>query len=37
MIASKQGVPDSDSPTHYVRDGIVIIPKNSFIPAGAKI
>ena len=36
-ITSKKGAPDSDAPTHFVRDGIVIIPKNSFIPAGSKI
>ena len=37
VITNKEGAPDSDAPTHYIRDGIVIIPKNSVIPAGTKI
>ena len=36
-VTNKEGVPDFDGPNYYVRDGIVIIPKNSVIPAGAKI
>ncbi len=29
--------PDGDFPTHYVRDGIIIIPKNGIIPLGTVI
>ncbi len=29
--------PDGDHPTHYTRDGIIIIPKNGIIPAGTVI
>ncbi len=28
---------DGDYPTHYVRDGIIIIPKNGVVPAGTVI
>lgn len=28
---------DGDYPTHYVRDGIIIIPKNAVIPSGSVI
>jgi glucose-1-phosphate adenylyltransferase len=37
VIADKTGAPDFDGPNYYVRDGIVIIPKNAVIPAGTKI
>jgi glucose-1-phosphate adenylyltransferase len=37
VIEDKTGQPDVDAPTHYVRDGIVIIPKNTDIPAGTRI
>ncbi len=36
-ISNKLGAPDCDAPNYYIRDGIVIIPKNSFIPDGTKI
>ena len=29
--------PDGDHPTHYVRDGIIIIPKNGIVPPGTVI
>ena len=29
--------PDADFPTHYTRDGIIIIPKNAIIPSGTVI
>jgi len=34
---NKRRVPYTDEPNYYIRDGIVIIPKNSVIAAGAKI
>ncbi|MGD0060632.1 MAG: glucose-1-phosphate adenylyltransferase [Verrucomicrobiia bacterium] len=37
VIADKTGAPDFDGPNYYVRDGIVIIPKNAVIPGGTKI
>jgi glucose-1-phosphate adenylyltransferase len=37
VITSKDGCPNSDAPNYYIRDGIVIIPKNAVIPAGTKI
>jgi glucose-1-phosphate adenylyltransferase len=37
VITDKTGAPDFDGPNYYVRDGIVIIPKNAVIPAGTKI
>ncbi len=36
-IADKTGQPDFDGPNHYIRDGIVIIPKNTALPAGTRI
>ncbi|MGD1019717.1 MAG: glucose-1-phosphate adenylyltransferase [Verrucomicrobiia bacterium] len=36
-ITDKTGTPDFDGPNYYIRDGIVIIPKNAVIPAGTKI
>ena len=38
VVITPEGKPDkSDGPNWYVRDGIVIIPKNAVIPAGAWI
>jgi glucose-1-phosphate adenylyltransferase len=37
IITNKDGCPNTDAPLYYIRDGIVIIPKNSVIPAGTKI
>jgi glucose-1-phosphate adenylyltransferase len=37
VITDKTGAPDFDGPNYYIRDGIVIIPKNAVIPAGTKI
>ncbi|MGA2604434.1 MAG: glucose-1-phosphate adenylyltransferase [Verrucomicrobiia bacterium] len=37
VITDKTGTPDFDGPNYYIRDGIVIIPKNAVIPAGTKI
>ncbi len=37
VISDKTGAPDFDGPSYYIRDGIVIIPKNAVIPAGTKI
>ena len=28
---------NSEGPGYYIRDGIVVIPKNSVIPAGTRI
>ena len=36
-ITSKLGAPDSDGPNYYIRDGIVIIPKNAVIAPGTTI
>jgi glucose-1-phosphate adenylyltransferase len=37
VITDKTGHADVDGPNYYIRDGIVIIPKNTFIPNGTKI
>jgi len=37
VITNKSGCPDEDGPNYYIRDGIVIIPKNAEIPAGTRI
>jgi glucose-1-phosphate adenylyltransferase len=38
VVISPAGKPDSvDHPLYYVRDGIVIIPKNAVIPSGTVI
>ena len=29
-----EGTPDRDAPGYYIREGIVIVPKNAVIPAG---
>jgi glucose-1-phosphate adenylyltransferase len=34
---SPEGLPDGDFETHYVRDGVIIIPKNGIVPAGTVI
>jgi glucose-1-phosphate adenylyltransferase len=36
-ITDKTGAADFDGPNYYIRDGIVIIPKNAVIPSGMKI
>lgn len=37
IISDKTGSPNSDGPNYYIRDGIVIIPKNTILPSGTKI
>jgi glucose-1-phosphate adenylyltransferase len=37
IITDKSGAPDFDGPNYYIREGIVVIPKNAVIPAGTKI
>jgi len=37
VITDKSQSPNFDGPNYYVRDGIVIIPKNAIVPAGTKI
>ena len=37
VITPKQACDDRDGDGYYVRDGIVVIPKNSVIPAGTRI
>lgn len=36
-ISSKKNAPDLDGEGYYIRDGIVVIPKNSVIPDGTRI
>lgn len=36
-ITDKTHAPDEDGPNYYIRDGIVVIPKNTSIAAGTKI
>lgn len=36
-ILSKENVPDADFENYYIRDGIVIIPKNAVLQPGTKI
>jgi glucose-1-phosphate adenylyltransferase len=36
-ITDKKGQPDFDGVNYYIRDGIVVIPKNAIIPAGTRI
>lgn len=36
-VTGRVGRADEDGPNYYVRDGIVIIPKNAVIPAGTTI
>ena len=36
-IYSKHGEPDSEHPTHWVRDGITIIKKGAVIPPGTRV
>jgi glucose-1-phosphate adenylyltransferase len=36
-IASKSSAPDADGPGYYIRDGVVVIPKNSVIRDGTRI
>ena len=35
ILARPDGTPDSESPTHWVRNGITVIPKATVIPDGA--
>lgn len=37
IISDKSDAPDFDGPDYYIREGIVVIPKNAVIPAGTKI
>lgn len=38
VVISPEGKPDyMDGPNFYIRDGIVIVPKNTTIPSGARI
>ena len=37
VISSKKNSPNHDGDGYYIRDGIVVIPKNSVIPDGTKI
>lgn len=37
VITDKSGHPDMDGENYYIRDGIVIIPKNAVLPAGTRI
>jgi len=37
VITDKTGHPDMDGPNYYIRDGIVIIAKNTIVPAGTRI
>jgi glucose-1-phosphate adenylyltransferase len=37
IITDKSKAPDFDGPNYYIREGIVVIPKNAVIPAGTKI
>ena len=37
VITNKTGHPDVDTPLYYIRDGIVVIPKNTNVPAGTRI
>ncbi|HUJ08876.1 MAG TPA: glucose-1-phosphate adenylyltransferase [Verrucomicrobiae bacterium] len=37
VISDRSGAPDFDGPNYYIREGIVVIPKNAVIPAGTKI
>lgn len=37
VITDKSSHPDMDGDNYYIRDGIVLIPKNGVIPAGTRI
>ncbi len=37
VISDKTGCPDYDGADYYIRDGIVIVPKNAVLPAGTRI
>lgn len=37
VITDKTGCPDEDGPNYYIRDGIVVIPKNAVVKAGTVI
>jgi glucose-1-phosphate adenylyltransferase len=36
-ILNEEGIPHMDSPTHSIRDGIIIIPKGAVLPPGTVI
>ncbi|MFK7959122.1 MAG: sugar phosphate nucleotidyltransferase [Phycisphaerales bacterium] len=36
-ITNERGVDDEDAPTHVIRDGIVVIPRGTTVPAGTVI
>lgn len=37
IISNRRGLKEAAEPSHYIRDGIVVIPKNAVIPAGTEI
>ncbi len=37
VIKNQEGVNEADGPNYYIRDGIVVIPKNTVIPPGTII
>jgi glucose-1-phosphate adenylyltransferase len=37
IITDKTGAADFDGPNYYIRDGIVVIPKNAIMAAGTRI
>jgi glucose-1-phosphate adenylyltransferase len=37
IITDKTGAPDFDGPSYYIRDGIVVIPRNAVVAAGTRI
>jgi glucose-1-phosphate adenylyltransferase len=37
VITNKEGVQEGEGPGFYIRDGIIVIPKNAEIPDGTVI
>jgi glucose-1-phosphate adenylyltransferase len=37
VIENRRGLENEDGPNYYIRDGIIIIPKNSVVPSGTVI
>lgn len=37
VITDKTGAPNFDGPSYYIRDGVVVIPRNAVVPAGTNI
>jgi hypothetical protein len=37
QIVNERGLSEHDGPEHYVRDGIVIVPKGAIVPDGTVI